>query len=364
MNTLRKCLLALTILAMASVPLNEGKAFAQGAKIEQRAVTPRGELFPEEKEAIKVFQNSYPSVVYITTLALAQKIFSRNVFEIPKGTGSGFIWDTNGHIVTNYHVVENSNKIEVTLHNGSKLNANLVGVAPDKDIAVLKVATPLTTLRPIDIGDSNSLLVGQSVYAIGNPFGLDTTMTSGIVSALGREVTSMTGRPIQGAIQTDAAINPGNSGGPLLDSAGRLIGINTAIYSPSGASSGVGFALPVEIVNRIVTELIATGRTVRPGIGISIATDDINTRLGVDGVLILRVFPGTPAHAAKLRETRQKGGELILGDIIVSVDGKAIHKANDLYNYFEKAHVGDIAKLGVLRGKKTIIVQLKLEDIH
>ncbi|MBF0293232.1 MAG: trypsin-like peptidase domain-containing protein [Nitrospinae bacterium] len=364
LEALNKALALAILLATVCIPLTSGKAFAQKNKVAQRAVTPRGDLLPEEKEAIKVFQKCSPSVVYITTLTLSQNIFSRNVFEIPKGTGSGFIWDTNGHIVTNFHVVENSNKIEVTLHGGAKMNADIVGVAPDKDIAVLKISALLTTLKLIDIGDANSLLVGQKVYAIGNPFGLDSTMTSGIVSALGREIVSMTGRPIQGAIQTDAAINPGNSGGPLLDSAGRLIGINTAIYSPSGASSGIGFALPVEIVNRVVTELIVNGRIIRPGIGVSIAADDINARLGIEGVLITRVFPETPAHSAKLRETIQRGSELILGDIIVSVDGKAIHKANDLYNIFDNARVGDVVKLGILRGKKTLFIQLRLEDIH
>jgi S1-C subfamily serine protease len=221
-------------------------------KAEPRPVEARGDLAEDEKNTIAVFEEASPAVVYITSIEVRRSIFSLNVYEIPQGTGSGFVWDKEGRIVTNYHVVGEASRVEVTLGNNSVYKGVMVGAAPDKDIAVLQISAPADELKPIPLGDSQTLQVGQKVFAIGNPFGLDHTMTSGIVSALGREITAVTGRTIQGVIQTDAAINPGNSGGPLLDSAGRLIGINTAIYSPSGASAGIGFAVPVDVVNKAV----------------------------------------------------------------------------------------------------------------
>ncbi|MBI4422408.1 MAG: trypsin-like peptidase domain-containing protein, partial [Elusimicrobia bacterium] len=236
-----------------------------------RPVAPRGDLSASERATMELFQRSNASVAYITSMVVRRDVFSLNILEIPRGAGSGFIWDDQGHVVTNFHVIEGASSAEVTLADHSKWSAKLVGVAPEKDLAVLRIEAPAARLRPIPIGSSRDLQVGQSVYAIGNPFGLDQTLTTGVISALGREIHSASGHPIQGVIQTDAAINPGNSGGPLLDSSGRLIGVNTAIASPSGAFAGVGFAVPVDTVNRFVPQLIAFGKITRPGLGVTIA---------------------------------------------------------------------------------------------
>ena len=284
-----------------------------------RPVTARGDLAEDEKTTIAIFKNISPSVVYITTIALRRGWFSLNAVEIPQGTGSGFVWDTEGRIVTNYHVISDANRIEVTMSDQSVKKAILVGADPDKDLAVLQISASSAGLKPIPVGASNDLLVGQKVFAIGNPFGLDQTITTGIISALGREINSVTGRTIRGVIQTDAAINPGNSGGPLLDSAGRLIGVNTAIYSPSGAYAGIGFAVPVEEVNRVIPQLIRHGRLIKPGIGATLADERITKRLGVEGVLIIDVEEGGPAQLAGLKSTRQFRGEILLGDIIIGL---------------------------------------------
>ena len=247
-----------------------------------RVVTARGDLASDEISTIELFRNASPSVVYITSIALRRNLFSLNVYEIPQGTGSGFIWDKHGRVVTNYHVISDANRIEVTLADQSTWKGVMVGAAPDQDIAVLQISAPTAKLRPITIGESDDLHVGQKVFAIGNPFGLDQTLTTGIVSALGREISSATGRTIHDVIQTDAAINPGNSGGPLLDSAGRLIGVNTAIYSPSGGSAGVGFAVPVSEVNRVVPQIISNGRIIRPGLGVSLANKSLTRDLEIE----------------------------------------------------------------------------------
>ncbi len=232
-----------------------------------REIQARGNLAADEQNTIDIFRRSAPSVVYITSIALRRNLFSLNIYEIPQGTGSGFIWDSGGRIVTNYHVIQDANRLEVTLADHTTWKGVLVGAVPDLDLAVLQISAPSAKLQPISIGESSSLQVGQKVFAIGNPFGLDQTLTTGIVSALGREIKAVTGRTIHNVIQTDAAINPGNSGGPLLDSAGRIIGVNTAIYSPSGGSSGIGFAVPVEDVNRVVPQVIRQGKVVRSGRG-------------------------------------------------------------------------------------------------
>ncbi len=309
----------------------------------------RGNLAEDEKNTIEVFKNSAPSVVYITSIALRRNLFNLNVYEIPRGTGSGFIWDKQGRIVTNYHVISDASRLEVTLADHSTWKAVLVGAAPDRDIAVLKISAPKNTLHPISLGDSDDLQVGQKVFAIGNPFGLDQTLTTGIVSALGREIKSVTGRIISDVIQTDAAINPGNSGGPLLDSAGRLIGVNTAIYSPSGGSSGIGFAVPVHEVNNVVPQVIRHGRLIRPGLGISIAPRKLAEEFELPGVLVLNVQPGSTAAKAGLRGTRQVRGGLILGDSILTVNGKPVHNYNELRDAFEQYQVGDSVTLTVLR---------------
>lgn len=327
-----------------------------------RLVTARGDLAEDEKSTIELFRNASPSVVYITSIALRRNLFSLNVYEIPQGTGSGIIWDAQGRIVTNYHVISDANRIEVTLADRTTWKGVLVGAAPERDIAVLQISAPAAKLKPIAIGESDSLLVGQKVFAIGNPFGLDHTITSGIVSALDREITAVTGRTITGVIQTDAAINPGNSGGPLLDSAGRLIGVNTAIYSPSGASAGIGFAVPVEVVNKVVPELIRHGRVVQPGIGVTIASERIARRLDIRGLLVVNVEPGSSAAKAGIRETRQALGGIVLGDIILAVNGVPVETYDDLRNQFERYRIGDEVTLIIQRGDENLEVKVRLEE--
>ena len=329
-----------------------------------RVVTARGDLAEDEKNTIELFESASGSVVYITSIELRRSFFSLNIYEIPQGTGSGFIWDTDGRIVTNYHVIEDASRVEVTLADHSTWKAIVVGVAPDKDIAVLQISAPADTLRPIIVGESQNLRVGQKVFAIGNPFGLDQTMTTGIVSALGREIKSVTGRTIQDVIQTDAAINPGNSGGPLLDSAGRLIGVNTAIYSPSGASAGIGFAVPVDIINRVVPEIIRYGKVMRPGLGVTVANDRISERLGIKGVLLISIQPDSAAKAAGLKGTRRIGDEIVLGDIIQSVNDQPVSSYDDLLNEFEKYRVGEEVSLGIVRDERKIDIAVTLERVE
>jgi len=331
---------------------------------ESRPVTARGDLAADEQNTIDLFEATSTSVVYITSIELRRSLFSLNIYEIPQGTGSGLIWDRDGRIVTNYHVIEDANRIEVTLADHSTWKGTVVGVSPDKDLAVLQISAPSDRLNPIMIGESENLRVGQKVFAIGNPFGLDQTMTTGIVSALGREIKSVSGRTIQGVIQTDAAINPGNSGGPLLDSAGRLIGINTAIYSPSGASAGIGFAVPVNIVNRVVPEIIKYGRAVKPGLGVTIANNQIARRLGIEGVLLIDIQLDSAAEKAGLRGTRRIDNEIVLGDIIESVNNITISSFDNLRNEFDKYHVGDEVVLGIIRDDRRIEVRIALEMVE
>lgn len=314
-----------------------------------RVVTARGDLAADEQATIELFRSASPSVVYITSIAVRRNLFSLNLYEIPQGTGSGMIWDRQGRIVTNFHVISDANRIEVTLADHSTWKGVLVGAAPDRDLAVLQISAPADKLAPITIGDSDTLQVGQKVFAIGNPFGLDQTLTTGIVSALNREITAVTGRTIQGVIQTDAAINPGNSGGPLLDSAGRLIGVNTAIYSPSGGSAGVGFAVPVSEVNRVVPEIIRTGRVIRPGLGVSLANKELSRRLDIEGVLIIDVQPGSSADKAGLRGTVESPAGVILGDIIVAVNDRQVADYNSLRDELERYQVGETVTLSLIR---------------
>lgn len=329
-----------------------------------RAVTARGELFSGEKSTIALFRQASPAVVNITAIGVQQDLFTLNLYQIPQGTGSGFVWDTRGNIITNFHVIQNADAAQVTLADQSNWKARVVGVAPDKDLAVLRIDAPAKRLPPIPIGTSKDLQVGQSVFAIGNPFGLDQTLTTGVISALNREIESVTRRPIQGVIQSDAAINPGNSGGPLLDSAGRLIGVNTAIYSPSGASAGIGFAIPVDTVNRIVPELIRSGKVTRPGLGVQIADEQIAQRLGVSGVLVVDVAKGSAASRAGIQPTRRDAeGRLRLGDIIVAIDGKKVTTPNDLFLLLEKYQIGDAVTVSMVRDGKTIEAKVTLEAL-
>jgi S1-C subfamily serine protease len=329
-----------------------------------RVVEARGNLAEDEKNTIEIFKNSSPAVVYITSIALRRNLFSLNAYEIPQGTGSGFVWDKEGRIVTNFHVISDANRIEVTLADHSTWKGVLIGAAPDRDLAVLQISGPTEKLQPLPIGDSEDLQVGQKVYAIGNPFGLDHTLTTGVVSALGREITAVTGRTIQDVIQTDAAINPGNSGGPLLDSAGRLIGINTAITSPSGANSGIGFALPVKEVNRVVPQLIRHGKLIRPGLGISLANYELSRRFSDEGILVMKVQPGSSADKAGLQGTQQVRGGLILGDIIIAVNGEKFSDYNGLRDALELYKVGETVTLTIKRGTQLLYIEVRLEALE
>jgi S1-C subfamily serine protease len=332
--------------------------------VQPRAVVPRGPLSADERNTIAVFESVSPSVVYITTVQYVRDYFSRNVMRVPQGTGSGFVWDDGGRIVTNYHVVRGAQEALVRLGDQRSFQARLVGASPEHDLAVLQIDVPTELPPPIPVGSSNELQVGQSVLAIGNPFGLDHTLTTGIVSALNRTVENESGGEIDNVIQTDAAINPGNSGGPLIDSAGRLVGINTMIYSPSGAYAGIGFAVPVDTINRVVPRLIAYGRYVRPTLGIQ--TDDRVTRQlfgpdGADGVLLLGVTADSPAERAGLRATRQeRNGNIVIGDIIAAIDGRPVENQAALVAALDAHEFGDRITLTVIRNDRRIEVPVTL----
>jgi S1-C subfamily serine protease len=324
-----------------------------------RVVSPRGDLAADERSTIELFERSKGSVVFITTTQLVRDFWSRNMFSIPRGAGSGFVWDNDGHIITNNHVVSGAAEAKVRLNDGRDYGAKLIGASPAHDIAVLRIRVPERQPPPLPIGESADLKVGQKVFAIGNPFGLDWSLTTGVVSAIDRSLPAEDGRTIiEHLIQTDAAINPGNSGGPLLDSSGRLIGINTAIFSPSGAYAGVGFAVPVDTVNRVVPQLIAKGKYTRPVLGITIdeqLTQLVAKRLGVKGVAVLKVEPGSPAEAAGLRGAKPApDGSIVPGDIITAVDGKPVDSAQRLVNRLDERKVGDTVRLTVQRDGKQI----------
>ncbi len=325
----------------------------------------RDELNKEELATINLFQSASNSVAFITTSNLRQDYWTRNVTEIERGTGSAFVWDKEGHIVTNFHVIQGADKATVTLADQSTWPAKLVGHAAEKDLAILKIEAPSNDLFPIPVGASGNLLVGQSVYAIGNPFGLDQTLTTGIISALGREIASVSGAPIKDVIQTDAAINPGNSGGPLLDSSGRLIGVNTAIYSPSGAYAGIGFSIPVDVLKWVVPDLINHGKVLRPTIGVELASSQFMSRLRVDGILVINVVKGTGADkSGVIPTTRDHYGNFQLGDIIIGMDNKKIASHNDLMLVLESYKPGDEVKLRVLRGDVEVEVDLVLDEAN
>ncbi|MGF1467162.1 MAG: S1C family serine protease [Sandaracinaceae bacterium] len=325
-------------------------------------VTPRGDLAESERATVELFGQAAPSVVYITTRQRRMDPFRRNLQEAPRGSGSGFVWDQQGHVVTNFHVIQGASSAQVSFVDQSAYPADLVGYVAEKDLAVLRVDAPAESLRPLPVGTSHDLQVGQHVLAIGNPFGLDQTLSTGVISGLEREITSVTQRPITGMIQTDAAINPGNSGGPLLDSAGRLIGVNTAIYSPSGAYAGIGFAVPVDTVRRIVPQLIEHGRVVRPGLGVQIAPPQMVARLGLEGALVLSVQEGSPAERAGLQPTLRDAdtGRVILGDLIVAVDDEEVGDNNDLFRILDEHEVRDTVQIRLQRQgqERTVTVTL------
>lgn len=337
-----------------------------GMTAEPRAVTPRGDLAADEKATIEIFDQASPSVVFISTRQRVRDLWTRNVFSVPKGTGSGFIWDDLGHVVTNNHVIEGASEALVRLNDGRSFSAVLVGSSPAHDLAVLRIDVAFDRPPPVPVGTSGDLKVGQKVFAIGNPFGLDYTLTSGLVSALDRSLEEDNGSKIEHLIQTDAAINPGNSGGPLLDSAGRLIGINTAIYSPSGAYAGIGFAVPVDTVNRVVPQLIVRGKYISPSLGIGVDADinrALTRQLGIEGVLLLKVEPGSAADAAGLQGTRiERDGDVIPGDIILALDGKAIDSVATLLGRLDDYRVGDSVILRIWRAGREMDINVVLHS--
>ena len=336
-----------------------------GITTEPRPVTARGELAADERTTIEIFERASPSVLFITTRQRVVSYWTRNVFSVPKGTGSGFVWDDLGHLVTNNHVIEGASEATVRLNDGRSYSAVLVGASPAHDLAVLRISVAFDRPPPVPLRSSADLRVGQKVFAIGNPFGLDYTLTSGLVSALDRSLEVESGATIDHLIQTDAAINPGNSGGPLLDSAGRLIGINTAIYSPSGAYAGIGFAVPVDTVNRVVPELIARGSYLRPSLGIVIDAEinkTLTQQLGVSGVLLLKVAPGSAAEAAGLRGTRiDRNGDIIPGDVILAIDGSPVESVSALFGRMDRYRIGDRIGLRVWRSGREMEVTVVLQ---
>jgi S1-C subfamily serine protease len=325
------------------------------------AQRPDDKLGADEQSTIDVFSKFSRSVVHITSLQTRRDRMTLDLAEIPQGTGSGFVWDQDGHIVTNYHVVQMGNTASVTLNDNTTYPATIIGTAPDKDIAVLHIDAPPQKLLPLPLGQSSTLKVGQKVLAIGNPFGLDQTLTTGVVSGLGREIQSVTKHSIFDVIQTDASINPGNSGGPLLDSAGRLIGINTAIYSPSGANAGIGFAVPVDTVNSIVPQLLKYGKIKRPGLGIVPIPDQLAMQNNIDGVVIRAVF-GAAERAGLVGITQDVDG-IVLGDIIVKIDGADIHRVSDLYRVLDAHSVGDEVDVTVVKQGHRRSVKVTLQDV-
>jgi S1-C subfamily serine protease len=318
----------------------------------------------DERNNIEVFNRASPSVVNITNSRLVRSFYSLNPQEVPQGSGTGFIWNDDGYIVTNFHVVQQADRVMVTLQNGTTYDARPIGVDPDKDLAVVKIDAPEEELVPITPGDSGLLEVGRKVIAIGNPFGLDTTMTVGVVSALGREIDSVSQRKIRDVIQTDAAINPGNSGGPLLNSLGELVGVNTAIYSPSGASSGIGFAIPVNTVKRIVPELIQYGRVQTPILGITrLPQPEYYRRLwGIDGVIVLDTVEGTDPDQLGMRGlTRVERGRIRLGDVIVEIEDQPVRNEEDYADIIEQYEPGDVVSVKTMRDNRLLEYEIELQ---
>lgn len=353
----------LVILVWRGFPLLEQAL--NGPAEEPRVVVSRGDLAAGEQTTIAIFEGAKDSVVSITTESRVVDFWTRNAYDVPQGSGSGFIWDAQGHVVTNNHVIAGATGALVRLADGRAFPARLAGTAPEHDLAVLRIDAGAERPLPLAVGVSEDLRVGQSVFAIGNPFGLDWTLTTGTVSALDRELPGGRGAMIRGLIQTDAAINPGNSGGPLLDSAGRLIGVNTAIYSPSGSSAGIGFAVPVDTVNRVVPQLIATGRYAPPSLGITHDPrgDALLSRAGVTGVMVLGVTSGSPADAAGLEPARiTPDGRLILGDVILSLGGAPMDGSEDLSAALDIRQAGDTVELGLLRDGRETAVEVTLAE--
>jgi S1-C subfamily serine protease len=324
-------------------------------------------LLQAEEKTIQIYRTAVPSTVNVSNIRVSRNSFYGDV-EIPQGAGSGFVYDTNGHIITNYHVVQGGSSFVVTFYNDPKqYKAKIVGVAPEKDVAVLKLEDKPSKLSPITFGSSKDLIVGQYSFAIGSPFGLDYTLTTGVISALGRKIDGIGGVKINDMIQTDAAINMGNSGGPLLDSDGRLIGMNTVIFSTSGSSAGLGFAVPSDTVKVIVPQLIQHGKVIRPGLGIGIVPDTMKKRIvGAEekGIIVSHVDEkGSAAKAGIKGMTQDKYGRTYLGDIILSVDGQDVNNLDDIYQVLEKHKIGDEVMVKYRREGKTLATKVKLQAL-
>ncbi|WOH65418.1 S1C family serine protease [Bradyrhizobium sp. BWA-3-5] len=361
----RRFALFLTVVAAVLVALTLSNIrYSPWTNTSARSVDQRGPLSEAERANIELFERVSPSVVQVAARSgAANPLAEDEGGEAGAGaaSGTGFIWDNDGHVVTNNHVVQNGSEVAVRFASGEVARAEIIGVAPNYDLAVLRIRSARKLPPPVALGSSSELKVGQSAFAIGNPFGLDQSLTSGIISALKRRLPTSSGREIANVIQTDTAINPGNSGGPLLDSAGRLIGVNTAILSPSGTSAGIGFAIPVDIVNRVVPDLIKNGRVPTPGIGIVAASEAVSTRLGVEGVIVVRTAPGSPAERAGIRGVDFNSGAL--GDVIVQADGKPVHRLSDLTDQIEQIGAGKSIRIGLKRGSQTRDVTLDIVDV-
>jgi 2-alkenal reductase len=321
-------------------------------------VTARGELAEFEFLTNQIFEAAAPSVAYIFTESEGPDPLGRGR---PRGAGSGFVWDAAGHVVTNFHVIRNARTVRVRLDTGESMVAEVVGAAPEYDLAVLRLGQNRATLRPLPIGSSDDLRVGQAVFAIGNPFGLSRSLSTGVISALDRHLPLAAGREIRGVIQTDAAINPGNSGGPLLDSAGRLIGVNTAILSRTGNWAGVGFAVPVATVNRIVPQLVRNGRVPRAGIGVSLLSEEEAARSGAEGLVVAQVLPDSAAEQAGIRGFDRRYGRP--GDIITEANGRPVHTISDLAEILEEIGIGNMVDLTIVRDGRRRTVPVRVMDI-
>ncbi len=324
----------------------------------------KAELLDSEKALINIYKESSASVVNVTNIKAVGDPFFGFIEKIPAGQGSGFIWDDDGHIVTNFHVVEGGEDFQISFYNDKKTyKAKIVGVAPRKDIAVLKLEKLPPFLKAIKKGSSKSLQVGQFAIAIGNPFGLDHSMSRGIISALGRKIEGIGKVTINNMIQTDAAINQGNSGGPLLNSNGELIGMNTMIYSPSGTNAGLGFAVPSDTINRIVPQLIEHGKIIRPSLGITVLDDDIKERFfGDKGVAVLEVISGSPADKAGIKGlSRGRRGQIFKGDLILKINDKEVNSYDDIYHVFDTYKVGDLVEVTVKKEEKGNTEKLKIK---
>ena len=354
----RHRLVALLGAALAVAVTGAYFGYGPAANPVSRTVDPRGALFESERPAVAVFEHVSPSVVQVAARVPTNPFAEQDV---PAASGTGFVWDKAGHIVTNDHVVQGAGAVAVRFASGEVAQADVVGLAPNYDLAVLRVRESKGLPAPVAIGSSAELKVGQAAFAIGNPFGLDQSLTSGIISALKRRLPTSAGREIANVIQTDAAINPGNSGGPLLDSAGRLIGVTTAIISPSGSNAGIGFAIPVDVVNRIVPQLIQSGRVPTPGIGIVAANEAVATRLGAEGLIVVRTAPGSPAERAGLRGVDLSTGAI--GDVIVEVNGKPVRRLSDLTDQIELTGVGRPVQVSVRRAGQTRTIEIDVVDI-